>query len=155
MRRRFRYVFGPLPSRRLGRLKRIKDVPVAVRIGPDRVQLNTVARPPAERGVWPVPRERMERLATLFRGRVEIIADFRDRRGWFPTYTLPGDVLEFLRRRPATIGDLAGGLGMNPSEAVKILDVLGRRNLLRSRRIRGRTYFSILKPGRPRTNDPP
>ena len=46
-------------------------------IGPDRVQLNTVTRPPAEDFAVGVSRERLAEMASAFDPPAEVIADFR------------------------------------------------------------------------------
>ncbi|HOX06170.1 MAG TPA: radical SAM protein [Planctomycetota bacterium] len=48
---------------------------LAGRIRPDRVQLNTAVRPPAESSVRPVPPERLAELARLFDPPAEVIAE--------------------------------------------------------------------------------
>ncbi len=73
---------------------------LARRIGPDRVQLDTVARPPAERFAKPVPRSQMERLAAHFMGPVEIIAARPPARAAGGFAARLDDVVDLLRRRP-------------------------------------------------------
>jgi wyosine [tRNA(Phe)-imidazoG37] synthetase (radical SAM superfamily) len=115
------------------------------RIDPDRVQLNTVSRPPAEEYAYPVPEERMERIARALGERAEVIADYRG------THDLPDfaarreDVLALLRRRPCTLDDIAGGLGLHRNEVVKYLEQLTAEGLLRSSTLGGRQYYKARK----------
>jgi len=46
----------------------------AGKIAPEKIQLNTVFRPPVDQSAVPVPRETMQLLAEVFPGRVEIIS---------------------------------------------------------------------------------
>ena len=52
---------------------------LAARIAPDRIQLNTVARPPAESFAEPVSGDRLLEFAEYFTPRAEVIAAHRDR----------------------------------------------------------------------------
>lgn len=46
---------------------------LARRVSPDRIQLNTATRPPAERCAQPVPMERLKNLCSLFEPRADVI----------------------------------------------------------------------------------
>jgi wyosine [tRNA(Phe)-imidazoG37] synthetase (radical SAM superfamily) len=101
------------------------------RIRPDRVQLNTVTRPPAEDFALPVSTQNMERYAAMLGKGAEVIADFSGvhREGEFTARR--EDVLDLLRRRPCTTDDIAAGLGMHVNEAVKyITELLGRGDIV-------------------------
>jgi len=89
----------------------------AARIRPDRVQLNTVSRPPAEGFARGVSREQLLEFAPLFTPPAEIIAEFPH------AARAPGapagidDVLDLIRRHPATARDVAEGLGLAQAHA--------------------------------------
>ena len=89
------------------------------RIQPDKVQLNTVVRPPAEAFARPVSPARMEELANLFGSRAEVVTDFREAHQEPEAAAKREDVLDLLRRRPCSIGDVASGLDIHRNEAVK------------------------------------
>ena len=110
-------------------------------IRPDRVQLNTVSRPPADSRALAVSRRRMLELATLFDPPAEIITEFR---GTADRPTNPAgvaDIIELLRRRPCSIGDIADGLGMHRAEVIKYVDILVADGSIDSTTVSGRTYF--------------
>jgi wyosine [tRNA(Phe)-imidazoG37] synthetase (radical SAM superfamily) len=95
---------------------------VAARIAPDRIQLNTAVRPPAESFVAPVADGSLREFAGLFTPHAEVIAD-----------TAPGggdqvagrkDILALLSRRPCTVADIAVGLGIHHGEALKAATAL-------------------------------
>ncbi len=114
---------------------------LARQIGPDRVQLNTVVRPPAERFAEPVPRDQMERLAALFDGGAEVIADLPLASPEEGLETRAGDVLALLRRRPCRVEDVAAGLGLHRNEAIKHLARLDRDGLLAVAEAGGESYY--------------
>jgi wyosine [tRNA(Phe)-imidazoG37] synthetase (radical SAM superfamily) len=96
----------------------------AHRIRPDRVQLNTVTRPPAEAHAVAVSREQLAEFSSLFHPPAEVIADFRDSHAESGFVVDRKEVLAMLQRRPCSIEDIAHGLGMHRNEVIKHLDEL-------------------------------
>ena len=88
------------------------------RIGPDRVQLNTVIRPPAE-PVQPLTPEEMEEMLEIFSG-AEVIAD------WERSLSEKTEVRirDLLSRRPCTLEELASLTSLHRNEILKYLEVL-------------------------------
>jgi len=114
----------------------------AEEISPDRIQLTTVTRPPAEGFALPVSADRMRRLAKTFPAPAEVIAD-RNEFGPFSTRGIQDeDVLGLLRRRPCTVRDIAQGMGLQPSEVVKRLHILSRRGDVLAKRKEGEVFYS-------------
>jgi len=103
-----------------------KIAALAKHIGPARVQLNTVARPPAEEFAHPLAADRMLDLRHLFPRRTELIGGANIHGVLIPAFrdARVEDILDMLGRRPCTVLDLATGLGIPPSEALKHLDAL-------------------------------
>ncbi len=95
---------------------------LAARIAPDRIQLNTAVRPPAESFVAPVDGAALEELAALFTPRAEVIADLPASAGG--GVAVAADVLELLSRRPCTVADIATGLAIHHGEALKAATAL-------------------------------
>ena len=110
-------------------------------IGPDRVQLNTVTRPPAESFAIGISRERLTELAGAFDPPAEVIADFRDVHGLAEFAAGREDVLALLRRRPCSMDDIAGGLGMHRNEVVKYVEHLNAEGLLLQTQTAGRLHY--------------
>jgi wyosine [tRNA(Phe)-imidazoG37] synthetase (radical SAM superfamily) len=118
------------------------------RIHPDKVQLNTVARPPAEHFAMGVPPERLKRLANLFRPRAEVIAEHPGGRA-FRAFKPGGEaVLALLRRRPCLVEDVARGLGLHRTEALKLITDLEARRQVVSSMMDGRCYYRAAAPRR-------
>ncbi|HOZ45908.1 MAG TPA: radical SAM protein [Candidatus Hydrogenedentes bacterium] len=128
-----------LPITEEGDIRRIADA--AERIRPDRVQLNTVERPPTDRSATAVPRARMAQFAAIFGNRAEVIADYRGTHDT-ETFTVTRDeVLDLIRRRPCTLADVAHGLGIHRNEATKHLGHLIEQDKARAEERNGETYF--------------
>jgi wyosine [tRNA(Phe)-imidazoG37] synthetase (radical SAM superfamily) len=100
------------------------------RIRPDRVQLNTVTRPPAEADAVRVPAGQLETLCPLFPSPAEVIADFRGIHQESEFVNGRTEVLGMLQRRPCTLEDIACGLGMHRNEVVKYVEELIDRDAL-------------------------
>jgi len=110
-------------------------------IGPDRVQLNTVTRPPAESFAVGISRERLTELARMFNPPAEVIADFRGVHGQAEFTASREDVLNLLRRRPCSMDDIANGLSMHRNEVVKYIEHLSDEGLLLQTQTEGRLYY--------------
>lgn len=105
-------------------------IAAAERIGPDRVQLNTVVRPPAVSGVKAVGGRRLAEIAGRFNLDCEVIAEptvrARPERG-----ELAAEVVEMTRRRPCTIDDLANMAGLDRRRTKELV-----RRLLKAGRLK-------------------
>jgi wyosine [tRNA(Phe)-imidazoG37] synthetase (radical SAM superfamily) len=97
---------------------------IARKIAPDRVQLNTVTRPPAEQFAYPVSPEQMQRLAAAFGGLAEVLGYFQAESR--PIEQTAGEqaILELLGRRPCTVSDIADGLSLHPIQVLKLTERL-------------------------------
>jgi wyosine [tRNA(Phe)-imidazoG37] synthetase (radical SAM superfamily) len=124
---------------------------LAARIGPDRVQLNTVARPPTEDFAMAVPMERLKKFAGFFSPSAEVIAERPSRLGHKRGTLHPGVITDLLRRRPCTAGQIALGLGLNRLEVTKGLEKLMAQKKVEAYRHGGRVFYRFVgrPPGRP------
>ena len=93
-------------------------------ISPDRVQLNTVVRPPAETFATPVPEEQLKKIAHKLGDNVEVIADYQQVHTQEIFAAKRDDILELLRRRPCSIEDIVQGLGLHRNEVLKYIEEL-------------------------------
>jgi wyosine [tRNA(Phe)-imidazoG37] synthetase (radical SAM superfamily) len=90
----------------------LKKLEAAVsRIKPDRIQLNTVVRPPAEKSARPLGRRELGKIRAFFGENAEIIADFKRKRPSVAPGDIGGAILATVRRRPVTAMDISLSLG--------------------------------------------
>jgi wyosine [tRNA(Phe)-imidazoG37] synthetase (radical SAM superfamily) len=117
------------------------------RISPDRVQLNTVDRPPAEGWVRPAADAELERIRdVLGRSGIEIISrTLPVSRTMVPAGEAGGMIRATLRRRPSTVEDLVRTTGMSGGEVVKILAVLERAGIVTSQRGERGVFYTICR----------
>ncbi len=113
----------------------------AKEIGPDRVQLNTVTRPPAEDCAIGVSKEQLHEIAALFDPPAEVIADFSHAEDEAPFTATRRQVLALLRRRPCSLDDIADGLGIHRNEAVKYVEMLTAEGVLTKEIAAGTLYY--------------
>ena len=125
-----------------GNIEQTKQIARCVdKIKPDKVQLNTVVRPPAEESAKTVSKSTMGTLAEAFGCEKEVIADFSALHNAQEFQSESQSVFETLRRRPCTSGDIAQGLGMHPNEVVKYVRELLESNAIEQYRTQGKIYY--------------
>jgi wyosine [tRNA(Phe)-imidazoG37] synthetase (radical SAM superfamily) len=110
-------------------------------IQPDRIQLNTVTRPPAEDFVVGVSAERMREYAPLFGPHAEVVADFHTGPNQTEFTANRADVLDLLRRRPCSIEDLVNGLGLHRNEVLKYTEELVAQGLVTCTLTNGTLFY--------------
>ena len=113
-------------------------------IQPDKVQVNTVTRPPAGNFAEPVQREQLGKLAAQLFERSEVIADYRGVHEKHEFAAHREDVLTLLKRRPCTIDDIAAGLGLHKNEVVKFIEELSSQGKIKVRLQNQRRYYEAV-----------
>jgi wyosine [tRNA(Phe)-imidazoG37] synthetase (radical SAM superfamily) len=93
-------------------------------IQPDKVQVNTVTRPPSEPFARAVPSKQLHAIIKKLSAKAEIIADVDHVHEQHDFSVRREDVLTLLQRRPCSIADIAAGLGIHRNEAVKYVEAL-------------------------------
>jgi wyosine [tRNA(Phe)-imidazoG37] synthetase (radical SAM superfamily) len=113
-------------------------------ICPDKVQVNTVVRPPAEDYAMPVPRDQLGEIAAqLYPGAESILpcAHTGDMEG---SSAGCDDILDLLRRRPCSIADIATGLRLHPHEVAKCVGRLVAEQKVRAKKQEGTLYYEAI-----------
>ncbi|MFH7320060.1 radical SAM protein [Desulfurivibrio sp. D14AmB] len=119
------------------------------RIQPERIQLNTVARPPLEAFALPLSPEELRAAAAYFQLPVDILTDRTplergsDKSGGSGKHTDAENILHLLQRRPCPADDLATALGIPTDRATEILTRLTAAGQVEISRHRGRDYYVI------------
>ena len=112
------------------------------RVRPDRVQLNTAVRPPAEEDVRALSAERLEEVRAMLGPTAEVVAEVEERvRREAGAEAGEQQVLEMLERRPCTLEDISAGLGIAPNEVLKYVQSLLEQDRLLQKREGGRIYY--------------
>jgi wyosine [tRNA(Phe)-imidazoG37] synthetase (radical SAM superfamily) len=113
----------------------------------DRIQLNTVVRPPSQRDAKALDAQELLKIKELFDKSVpvEIITNFDRISSKAYHRDLERAMIELLRRRPTKKADMALALGVHPNEIVKYLYALERRKKIKRLRMEGESdgYYLI------------
>jgi wyosine [tRNA(Phe)-imidazoG37] synthetase (radical SAM superfamily) len=115
-------------------------------VQPDRVQLNTVTRPPAQERARAVPRARLDEIAATFSPPAEVIAEFHSEQTLKVGETSRQEILQLLRRRPCSIEDMVEGLAMHRNEVLKSMEHLASEGQVVVRQVGDTRYFKATAP---------
>jgi wyosine [tRNA(Phe)-imidazoG37] synthetase (radical SAM superfamily) len=113
----------------------------AKEIAPDRIQLNTAVRPPAEDFARALSEDRMQSLQHLFQPNAEIIAEFKAERANHIRVN-QDTIFSMLQRRPCTAQQIADLFGMHLNEVSKYLGKLMRADQIRAQRAKATVYYA-------------
>ena len=110
-------------------------------IAPDRIQLNTVVRPPADPGALSLDREKMEEVKNFFGRSAEVVAFIPPKHRDQNYDSLSVAVVEMAKRRPVRTLDVAHVLGLSIDEVERLVKGLTVKGRLRSQAHLGETYY--------------
>jgi wyosine [tRNA(Phe)-imidazoG37] synthetase (radical SAM superfamily) len=109
----------------------------------DKIQLNTVVRPPAEDFAYTVSISKMNRFAGYFGKNAEVIADYIDNPREKSFIASREDVLNLLKRRPCTIQDVSKGLSIHVNEVIKHINHLLQEDCIRMEKISNKKFYCV------------
>ncbi len=111
----------------------MKSLKLAIdKIRPDKTQLNTAVRPPAESFVKPVGDNTMQRIRCFLGSNCEVIVPSTDLPREKARIISEEALLAVLSRRPCTLADLSKGLHASPNHVLKTIAALQKKGLIRS-----------------------
>ena len=113
------------------------------KINPNRIQLNTVVRPPTEKYCHPINESELQRIKISFGKNCEIIPEFKAKAKRPCPEDIEKQILELVRRRPSTLLDISTCLGIHPNEAIKWLSQLQKENKIRYVEYRNKGYYQL------------
>jgi wyosine [tRNA(Phe)-imidazoG37] synthetase (radical SAM superfamily) len=111
------------------------------KIRPDKVQVNTVVRPPSEKFAYAVSPADLEEMAFHLGDHAEIIAEFQHPGSEPRLSGACEDILTMLKRRPCTLNDIVSGLGINGNVAAKDIDYLIKVKAVSAQSMHNNTFF--------------
>lgn len=108
----------------------------------DKVELNTVSRPPAETFARAVSTDKLKEICSRFSCPCEVAASnctiqIEDSDNQFND----NEIVALLNRRPCTVEGISEGLNMRPNEVIKRLDILCEKNIIRTRSTDGVVFY--------------
>ena len=143
-------------------VKGVNDSPVDIKalrkaiaqIRPDKVQLNTVDRPPAEKSAQPLSRRALDKIKKDLGGRAEVVVDFRRRAGCPTVPDIRRAILAMAERRPVTLADITSSLGRKKKEVRPHLETLLRWQRISHQQHKGVVYYAAA-PSAPKRKKSP
>jgi len=120
-------------------IRKLKDA--IAKIKPDKIQLNTVVRPPAERYARPLDLKDLEKIKKSLGKNCEIIVELSREAQKSTSENLEEAILSLIQRRPATLADISSSLGKHKNEIIKYLNFLLEEGKIRSVTHKGIKYF--------------
>jgi len=120
-------------------LKKLKAA--AEKIKPDRIHLNTVVRPPAEKWARPLTPEELERVREFFGPQAEVVASFHKKDQEKAPEDLTQAILSMVRRRPVSLEDLQHALGQTKEALNPLVQQLIASKKIKEVRHGGLVYY--------------
>ncbi len=114
------------------------------KIQPERVQLNTVVRPPAQDFAVPLSQDELENICYIIGSRCEIVTDFKKIHLEAVDIHLEEVILEMTRRRPVTSFDIANSMGRHIDEVMKSIHRLLDEQKIRESRHENKVYYEAV-----------
>lgn len=113
-------------------------------IRPDKIQLNTVTRPPSEDFAYPVLPEEMQKIAKFFGEGTEIIAEQEMEIPQESVDTDPkGRIWSLLARRPCRIPEIINSLGLDETKGAQYIADLENEKKIRYTVINKQIYYHL------------
>ncbi|NIM57428.1 MAG: radical SAM protein [Candidatus Aminicenantes bacterium] len=130
-------------------VKGVNDSPSHIRklkqaiakIKPEKVQLNTVIRPPAEKHARHIGLKDLEKIRNILGENCEIIAESSREAQISSSENLEAAILSLVQRRPVTLADISASLGKGKEKIKKSLDALLAEGKIKSVTHKGSKYF--------------
>jgi wyosine [tRNA(Phe)-imidazoG37] synthetase (radical SAM superfamily) len=110
-------------------------------IEPDRIQINTVVRPPADTKAVALDRDSLLAIKDFLGPTAEIIADSPQVQPETPADSLVETILDMAKRRPVRARDVAGALNTPLAEVEGIMKGLQIKGTLEQREFAGDAYY--------------
>jgi wyosine [tRNA(Phe)-imidazoG37] synthetase (radical SAM superfamily) len=114
---------------------------LADRISPDKIQLNTVVRPPADSRAMPLDRRRLEEIRMFFGDKAEIVTGDPVTGKGKNTDSMAVSLLDMVRRRPLKPVDISNMLGLSFDEVEDLVKGLVIKGYIRKREHSGDIYY--------------
>ncbi|WP_456371325.1 radical SAM protein [Thermodesulfatator atlanticus] len=116
---------------------------VSQELSPNKIQLNTVDRPPAYPLAKPIPLSRLQEIAKLFGKKAEIITrEALCARGGSRKPT-ESEILALLARRPSPSAEIAEALSADYKATLLLLEELVKKGKLKTKRHENRLFYYV------------
>ena len=111
-------------------------------VSPDKIQLNTVVRPPSDPRAISLDMKRLEEIKSLFGEKAEIIAQTPLKHKKGKDDTVNATILEMAKRRPVRARDVANVCDIPLKEAESLIKGLAVKGVLRQQEHEGEVFYT-------------
>lgn len=116
-------------------------------ISPDKVQLNTIIRPPSDPRAMPVDMERMEIIKGFIGNKAEVIGYMPSRKQAVEHDSARLSVIEMARRRPVRLTDIAEALNKTPDRTERLIKGMLIKGDISEKRHEGELFYTARRKG--------
>jgi len=110
-------------------------------ISPDRIQINTVVRPPADARAISLDIKKMEEIMVYLGEKAEIVAVQAHKEGLTENDLLIDNLLEMIKRRPLKTNDIATAIGVPIKDVEELVKRLLIKGQIREQQHSGNVYY--------------
>ena len=107
----------------------------------EKIQLNTVVRPPAEEFARPLTADDLNNIKTVLGKKCEIIAEFKRVTQKAYKRDVEKRILSMVKRRPVTLVDISHSLGLHRNEIIKYVETLEKKHQIKTKVHSGERYY--------------
>ncbi len=107
----------------------------------EKIQLNTVVRPPAEEFARSLTAEDLKNIKTVLGKKCEIIAEFKRATQKAYKRDVEKRILGMVKRRPVTLVDISHSLGLHRNEIIKYVETLEKKHQIKTKVHSGGRYY--------------
>jgi len=107
----------------------------------EKIQLNTVVRPPAEEFARPLTADDLNNIKTVLGKKCEIIAEFKRATQKAYKRDVEKRILSMVKRRPVTLVDISHSLGLHRNEIIKYVETLEKKHQIKTKVHSGERYY--------------
>jgi wyosine [tRNA(Phe)-imidazoG37] synthetase (radical SAM superfamily) len=111
-------------------------------ISPDRIQLNTIIRPPSDPKAMPVHPVRMEQIKDYLGSKAEIVVYIPSDRDSTGHDINDISIIEMARRRPVRLIDISGALNMSQEETGCLIKIMLRKGDISEKIYGGEIFYT-------------
>lgn len=123
-------------------LEKLREIIKSLKV--DKIQLNTVVRPPVEQFVEGASEEEMKRISRFLGEKCEVICSFEKANVFELKERSEEKILEILKRRPLTTEEVSNLTGLTLLQARERLKILERKGLIKSFHLGDSVYYRML-----------
>lgn len=118
---------------------------ILARIRYDKIQLNTVVRPPSEKSALALSFQELEVISEKLPANTEIIVPYRKKGKQVSAHGHPERILAALKRRPMSIDDIEQSLGIPREAAQKALEELISKGKVKPLIYQDKTFYEHVR----------